>query len=394
MQHPIYFDHAATTPMHAEVLEAYTAALATVGNPSSIHAHGQAARAAIEDARERVARALGADPTEVVFTSGGTEGINLALKGLFAVRQREQERPIVIVADGEHHATVEAVQWLESRGAELRWIPLTDEGEVTPAAMRATLAGVDAVRVALVTVMLANNEVGTINPVAGLAAIAAEFGIPLHIDAVAALGQVEIDFAALGAATLSISAHKIGGPVGSGALLLSRSWELEPLHHGGAQQRSRSGTLDVAAAIALAVALERATRLMPIHNQRMQQLRDRLIQGILTRDLGATLRGARPDRNRLSGNAHFTFAGCQGDSLLYLLDMQGISVSTGSACHAGVAEVSHVLLAMGLDEATALGALRVTLGEENTEEQIDALLEALPDAVERARQAGLQASLT
>ena len=380
--------------MHPAVLAAYTEALATIGNPSSIHAHGQAARAAIEDARERVARTLGADSTEVVFTSGGTEGINLALKGLFAVRQRDRARRVVAVAEGEHHATLEASQWLEAQGAQLLWIPVTSTGEVTAKSLRAALATVDPNQVALVTAMLANNEVGTVNPIVELVAVATEFQIPFHVDAVAALGQVPIDFRGLGLATLSLSAHKIGGPVGTGALLLARAWELEPLHHGGEQQRSRSGTLDVAGAIALATALEQATSNMAAHNGHLSHLRDRLIAGVERLNLGATLRGAHPDINRLPSNAHFTFEGCQADSLLYLLDMQGFSVSTGSACHAGVAEVSHVLLAMGLDEATALGALRVTLGDDNTEAHIDALLEALPAAVQRARQAGLQASLT
>lgn len=380
--------------MHPAVLEAYTEALATIGNPSSIHAHGQAARAALEDARERVARTIGADPTEVVFTSGGTEGINLALKGLYATRQRDHARPVVLVAEAEHHATIEAVRWLESQGARLVWIPVTGDGEVAADSLRKVLSGVDPSDVALATVMLANNEVGTINPIRELVAVAGEHSIPFHVDAVAALGQVPIDFRALGAATLSLSAHKIGGPVGVGALLLSRDWQLQPLHHGGEQQRSRSGTLDVAGAVALAMALEHATLNMAEHNAHLRRLRDRLIAGVEQRNLGATLRGAHPEANRLPSNAHFTFEGCQGDSLLYLLDMEGFSVSTGSACHAGVAEVSHVLLAMGLDEATALGALRITVGEDNTEAQIDALLAALPAAVERARQAGLQASLT
>lgn len=389
----VYFDHAATTPLNAEVRDRFVAALTTLGNPSSIHAHGQQARAVLEDARERVAQVLGCDSAEVVFTSGGTESINLALKGLYWKRQQDASRPIMLVAEGEHHATIDAAEWLQKQGAEVVWIPLDAEGRVTPEALQSALAGVDPNRVALISVMWANNEVGTIQPVAELATIAEAHGIPTHVDAVAALGQVRIAFAELPIAALSISAHKIGGPVGVGATVLSRKWEVEPLLHGGSQQRGRSGTMDVAGAVALATALDLADAGFDKHVRHLAALRDRLISGIQAAIPGAVLRGvvAEPGSGeaRLAGNAHFTFEGCQGDSLLFLLDQHGFSVSTGSACHAGVAEVSHVLLAMGVPEAEALGALRFTFGDENTTEQVDALLAVLPEQVSLARRAGL-----
>lgn len=389
----VYFDHAATTPLKPQVRDRFVEALNVLGNPSSIHAHGQQARAVLEDARERVAGVLGCDSAEVVFTSGGTESINLAMKGLYWRRQQDAARQIVLVAEGEHHATIEAAEWLEQQGAELVWVPLDAQARVTPDALQAALSGVDTAQVALISVMWANNEVGTVQPIAQLAALVAEQGIPMHVDAVAALGQVRIDFAELPIAALSLSAHKIGGPVGVGATVLSRQWEVEPLLHGGSQQRGRSGTMDVAGAVAFATALELAYDGFEEHVRHVVELRDRLIAGIQTTIPDALLRGvvveAGSSETRLAGNAHFTFAGCQGDSLLFLLDQHGFSVSTGSACHAGVAEVSHVLLAMGVPEVEALGALRFTFGDENTAEQVDALLALLPEQVAIARQAGV-----
>lgn len=386
---PVYLDYAATAPLKPAVRDAYVRALETVGNPSSIHAHGQTARALLEDARERVARVLGADSAEVVFTSGGTESINLGVKGLYWQRQKDARRETVLVAEGEHHAAIEAAQWLESQGATVVWVPLDETGKLTVDALREALTSTDPNRVALLSFIWANNEVGTIQPVAELSALAAEFGVPVHVDAVAALGQVRIDFDAQALSAVSISAHKIGGPVGVGALLLARSAEVEPILHGGTQQRGRSGTMDVAGAIAFATALEHAYERFDERVEWLEVLRDRLVAGIQSSVPEAVLRGAEPGPGRLAGNAHFTFTGCQGDSLLFLLDQHGFSVSTGSACHAGVAEVSHVLLAMGLDDATALGALRFTLGDGTTEAEIDALLEVLPAQVATARKAGV-----
>ncbi|SBN63791.1 cysteine desulfurase [Curtobacterium sp. 9128] len=377
---PVYLDHAATTPILPEALTAFTDALATVGNPSSIHSAGQRAKMLLEDGRARVAASLDAEPVEVVFTSGGTESINLAIKGLYWARQQDRPRPRIVVAAGEHHATVDTVDWLERHdGAVVDVVPLDVDGRLDLAGLEARLASAD--DVALVTFLWANNEVGTIQPVTSIVALAHAAGVPVHSDAVAAYGQVPVSFRASGVDALSVSAHKIGGPVGIGALVLGRTATVEPLIHGGGQQRQvRSGTQDAPAAIAFGVAAS-----APHADVRV--LRDRLIAGVLEAVPSAVLRGDPVDR--LPGNAHFTFPGCEGDSLLFLLDAAGVAVSTGSACQAGVPEASHVLLAMGLSEDEARGALRITLGHTSTDADVDALLAALPDAVARAGAAGM-----
>ena len=379
-----YLDHAATTPMTPAALAAYTEAAALVGNPSSIHGHGQAARRLLEDARHRVADVLGADAVEVTFTSGGTEAINLALKGLWWSRTGEDStRRRILSTRAEHHATLDALQWLAAHeGAEVVWIPVDALGRIDVAAFEAAL-GSD---VALATTLWANNEVGTIQPVADLARLAAAHGVPLHVDAVGAVGAVPVNFADVGVAALSVSAHKVGGPVGVGALVLARSATVTPLVHGGSQQRGRSGTMDVAGAHAFAVALAEADRRRIEDVEALRARRDRLVAGILSAVPDAVLRGDPSDR--LPGNAHVTFAGSDADALLYLLDEAGFSVSTGSACQAGVPEPSHVLIAMGVPEREARGALRFTLGWSTTDAEIDALLAVLPDAVARARAAG------
>jgi cysteine desulfurase len=372
----VYLDHAATTPMLPAAREALIGALDLVGNPSSIHSQGQNAKRMLEEARERVAASLGCDPIEVVFTSGGTESINLALKGLFWARNPRQR---ILVPRGEHHATIDTVEWLEQHeGAILEWIPVDAVGRIRLDALADALAAHD--DVALVTAIWANNEVGTIQPIAEITALAAEHGVPVHADAVAAYGHIPVSFAGSGLAALSVSAHKIGGPLGIGALVLSRTASVTPLIHGGGQQRQvRSGTQDAPAAIAFGVAAQQ-----PFPT--LAPLRDRLIAGVQQAVPSAVLRGDAV--NRLPNNAHFTFPGCQGDSLLFLLDAAGVSVSTGSACQAGIPEASHVLLGMGLSESEALGALRFTLGHTSTEADVDALLAALPAAVERASRAG------
>jgi cysteine desulfurase len=374
----VYLDHAATSPLRPEVLAAYTSALGVVGNPASIHGAGQTARALLEDGREQVAASLGADAVEVVLTGGGTEAVNLGIKGLFWARTR----PRIIVPMAEHHATIDSVEWLAGHeGAVIDWVEVDERGRIRLDALDAALAtGGD--EVALVTALWANNEVGTLQPVGEIVASAERFGVPVHLDAIAAYGSVPIDFHASGAAALSVSAHKIGGPAGVGALLVRRGVTIEPLLHGGAQQEQRSGTQDAAGAAAFGVAAQLARPSNPA-------LRDRLIHGIRSTVPGAHLRGDPVER--LPGNAHFTFDGCEGDSLLYLLDVAGFAVSTGSACQAGVPEPSHVLLAMGLPESDARGALRFTLGPDSAESEIDALLAVLPGIVDQARAAGLAA---
>jgi cysteine desulfurase len=379
----VYLDHAATTPMLPGARTAYVDALDLVGNPSSIHSQGQNAKRMLEEARESVAASLGCDPIEVVFTSGGTESVNLAIKGLYWARtaepQHSRQRNRILVPRGEHHATVDTVEWLERyEGAVIEWLPIDAAGRVSLDALATALEHPD--DVALITLLWANNEVGTIQPVDEVVVLAAAHGIPVHVDAVSAYKHLPIDFAASGLAALSVSAHKIGGPLGIGALVLSRLATVVPLIHGGGQQRDvRSGTQDAPAAIAFGVAAQHPST-------SLQPLRDRIIAGVLAAVPSAVLRGDLVDR--VDNNVHFTFPGCQGDSLLFLLDAAGISVSTGSACQAGIPEASHVLLGMGLTDAEALGALRITVGHTTTEPDVAAFLAALPAAHERALRAG------
>ena len=386
----VYLDHAATTPMLRLAIAAYADAMAVVGNPASIHSQGQNAKRMLEEAREKVAASVGCDPIEVVFTGSGTEAVNLAIKGLFWARA---PRTRILVPGGEHHATLDSVEWLERHdGAVVEWLPLDSVGRVDLVAVERAIA-TNPEDVALVTLLAANNEVGTVQPVAAVAALAAAHGIPVHVDAVSAYGHLSIDFGSLGAAgvsMVSVSAHKIGGPVGIGALVLSRRASVVPLIHGGGQQRQvRSGTQDVAAAVSFAVAASAAVHDLPGQNARLAALRDRLVAGVRAAVPAAVLNGDPAPSGRLPGNAHFTFPGCEGDSLLFLLDAAGVSVSTGSACQAGIPEPSHVLRAMGRSEVEARGALRITLGHTTTEADVDAFLDALPAAYLRAARAGL-----
>jgi cysteine desulfurase len=385
---PVYLDHAATTPMHPAAIEAMTTVLATVGNASSLHSAGRVARRRMEEARETIAAQLGARPSEVIFTAGGTESDNLAVKGIFWARNdAEPRRRRIISTAVEHHAVLDSVIWLaEHEGAEVTWLPTEADGSVTAAALREALAAGD--DVALVTVMWANNEVGTIMPIQELAAVAAEYDVPMHSDAIQAIGQVPVDFAASGLSAMSVAAHKFGGPTGVGALLLRRDTACVPLTHGGGQERDvRSGTPDVAGAVAMAAAAKIAVESLEAHAARLRDLRDRLIDGVFAEIDDVILNGS-PDA-RLPGNAHFTFRGCEGDSLLMLLDANGIECSTGSACTAGVAQPSHVLVAMGADPATVRGSIRLSLGHTTVDADIEAALRVLPAAVDRARQAAL-----
>ncbi|UUO00763.1 cysteine desulfurase [Mycolicibacterium novocastrense] len=389
---PVYLDHAATTPMHPAAIEAMTAAMATVGNASSLHGTGRTARRRMEESRETLANLLGARPSEVIFTAGGTESDNLAVKGIFwARRDADPHRRRIVTTPVEHHAVLDSVEWcVEHEGAEVTWLPVERDGSITPAALRQALQDHD--DVALVSVMWANNEVGTIMPIAELAAVAAEFDVPMHSDAVQAVGHIPVDFAASGLSALSIAAHKFGGPTGIGALLLRRDTACVPLLHGGGQERDvRSGTPYVAGAVAMAAAARVAVEGLDANGARVSALRDRLIEAVLAAIDDVEVNGAT-GAARLPGNCHFIFRGCEGDSLLMLLDAKGIECSTGSACTAGVAQPSHVLIAMGADPASARGSLRLSLGHTSSEADVDAALAVLPAAVERARQAALASS--
>jgi cysteine desulfurase len=384
----VYLDHAATTPMLPAAVEAMTAALGAVGNASSLHGSGRAARRSLEEARESIAADLGARPSEVIFTSGGTESDNLAVKGIFwGRRAADPRRTRIVTSSVEHHAVLDAVEWLEKHeGAQVSWLPVDAEGVVSPQVLREVLAA-HADEVALVSVMWANNEVGTIEPITELAAVAEEFDIPMHSDAIQAVTQIPIDFAASGLAALSVAGHKVGGPHGIGVLLLGRSVPCVPLVHGGGHERDlRSGTSDVAAAIGMAAALRDAVTDLPARAARLRALRAELIDGVRAAVPDAVLNGPA---ERLPGNAHFTFPGCEGDSLLMLLDAAGVECSTGSACNAGVASPSHVLIAMGVQPWQARSSLRFTLGHTSTEADVETLLTVLPQVIDRARAAGL-----
>jgi cysteine desulfurase len=400
----VYLDHAATTPMLPEALAAMTEELGQLGNPSSLHNAGRRARRVVEESREQIAEVFGARPSEVIFTSGGTEADNLAVKGLYWARRasgagrpaasqsgpgRPGSLPRRVLATAiEHHAVLDSVHWLAGHeDAEEHWLPVDDTGVLQPAAL-AEAIGADPGGVALVTVMWANNEVGVVQPIPELAALAREQGIPFHTDAVQAAGQLPVDFAASGADAMTITGHKFGGPVGAGALLLARGVQPVPVLHGGGQESEvRSGTLDAPAIRAFAV----AAAVMASHRDeeaaRLAKLRDDLIAQVLAAVPDAILNGPPAGPGRLPGNAHFSFPGCEGDALLMLLDAKGIACSTGSACTAGVAQPSHVLLALGADEARSRGSLRFSLGHTSTSGDVDALGAAIGEAVQRARRA-------
>jgi len=409
----VYLDHAATTPMRPEAAEAYLRAASVVGNPSSIHAAGQRARETMEQAREQLAQALDCDPVEVVFTSGGTEAVNLAVKGLFW--SAGPLRRAVVLPAGEHHATIDAVEWLVAQqGAEAVELPLDATGAPSAARLAHELDARPG-EVALVSALLANNELGSLAPAEAIVAAAAARGVPVHLDAVAAFGHVPLSFRALraagrpaaeegrarrgapgagaagtpgeaGLAAVSVSGHKVGGPIGSGALVVARGADPTPLLHGGGQQRSlRSGTEDVAAAAAFAAAATAAVAQLQAEAVRLSELVRRLWAGIVRAVPDAVLNGPPLDRPRVPGILNVAFPGADGEGLLYLLDSAGVAVSTGSACQAGVARASHVLLALGREEAQARSALRLSLGWSSSEEDVDAFLAALPQAVVGAR---------
>jgi cysteine desulfurase len=389
----VYLDHAASTPMHPAAVAAMTEQLLHAGNASALHASGRAARRVVEESRETIARALSCRPGEVVFTSGGTESDNLALKGIFwARRQDDPRRTRVLTTAVEHHAVLDAVHWLaEHEGADVELLPVDDLGRLDLDALRAAIER-DPDSVALVSVMWANNEVGTVQPVVETVRIAHDYGIPVHTDAVQAVGQVPVDFAASDIEALTLTAHKLGGPKGVGALVVRRELDVTPQLHGGGQERDiRSGTLDTPAIAGFAVAVELAVKQQHERAARMGALRDDLVRRVVDKVPGATLNGDPQSEvsHRLPGNAHLAFPGCEGDSLLMLLDARGIACSTGSACSAGVPQASHVLLAMGRDDEQARSSLRFSLGHTSVESDVDALVDAIAPVVERARAAGV-----
>lgn len=403
----VYLDHAATTAIRPVALEAFTAGSLTLGNQSSLHQSGRAAKLRVETARDALAAAVGAHPSEVVFTSGGTESDNLALKGLYWARRdaaRAAGRPDchrIVLTGQEHHAILDTATWLETHeGARLDIVPVHADGMVDLEAWRAVLER-DPETIALATLMWVNNEIGTVQPIAEAAGIAAEHGVPFHTDAVQALGAVPVDFAASGATTMAVTGHKIGAPVGVGALLVRRDATLTPVQHGGGQERDiRSGTIPAALIEAFAAAATQARANLPAERERLGALRDRLIDGVRELIPGARLTGPEdldPDTGeklpagtrRSPGNVHFIFPGCEGDSILFGLDMVGVEASTGSACSAGVPRPSHVLLALGIDEEQARSVQRFSLGHTSTAADVEQVLAVLPEVHASARRAGM-----
>ena len=386
----VYLDHAATTPMLPVAIEAMTAHLADVGNPSSLHASGRHARRVVEESRETIAQAMNCRPGEVVFTSGGTEADNLAVKGIYwARRDADPRRTRILSTAVEHHAVLDPLHWLaDHEGAEVELLPVDPLGRLVVDALREAIEW-DPASVALVSVMWANNEVGTLQPVEEVVRLAAAHGIPVHTDAVQAIGSVPVDFAATGVDALTLTGHKVGGPYGVGALLVRREVSVTPLGHGGGQERDiRSGTLDTPGIAALAAAVEAAVKARSEHAAHLRGLRDDLVRRVVQVVPDAHLHGApldEPVPGRLPGNAHLGFPGCEGDSLLMLLDARGIECSTGSACSAGVPQPSHVLLAMGCDAEQARHSLRFSFGHTSTAADVDSVVEAIGPVVERAR---------
>jgi len=376
----IYMDHAATTPFHPEVTEAMLPYLGErFGNPSSIYSEGREARKAVETARAQVAEALGADPAEIFFTSGGTEADNLAVMGVARANRDRGDHIVTTVV--EHHAVLEPCHYLEKEGFKTSYLPVDSAGLVDPAEVRKALTP----STLLVSVMHANNEVGTVQPIEEISAICRDAGVYLHTDAVQTVGALEVDAGRLGVDLLSVSAHKLYGPKGTGCLYVRRGTKLRGIILGGGQEKGmRSGTENVAGIVGFGAAVRLAAREWEQRSDQVRPLRDRLIAGILERIPYTRLNGDR--ESRLPNNVNVLFDFIEGEAICLKLDFQGIAASTGSACSSESGEASHVLLALGIPPEEAHGSLRLTLGRENTEDDVDYVLEKLPPIIEELRQ--------
>lgn len=386
-----YLDHAATTPMVPAAAAAVTETMQLAGNPSSLHTSGRKVRRVLEESREQIAALLGAKPAEVIFTSGGTEANNLALKGVLGAASEPrsdigESRRELVVSAVEHQAVMDPAHWLVTQaGVSLREVGVDDAGRVDLGQLAAAVNS----QTALVSVMWANNEIGTLQPVTAVAELAHAAGAWAHSDAVQAAGHVRVDFAASGLDLMTVCAHKLGGPVGVGALVAKRELSLMPVLHGGGQERDvRSGTLDAAGAAGFAAALEVAVSVQATESARLEGLRQELIAGVLAAAPDAVVHGPAGAADRVAGIVNVELAGCSQDALLLLFDAAGIDCSTGSACSAGVAQPSPVLLAMGRTPAQARSALRFSLGHTSTAADIERLTNALPEVLRRARAAG------
>lgn len=382
-----FLDHASTTPVRPKALEAYLDALAHLGNPSSVHAHGRETRELLEQARERLAKAADCNLAEVVFTSGGSEANNLAIKGFYWQRQQEKPRKYIISALTEHHAVIDPIEWLEKHeGAHALWLPVDKSGQPDLETYNFWLEQYGD-EIALVSLMWVNNETGAIWDIPTMTSRASEYGIPVHSDAVAAFGHTEISFRNSGLAAMSLSGHKLGAPIGVGALIISRSQKPISLIHGGGQERGlRSGTMNYPHALSLATAAQLAMGDMAAREARLEHLRNQLEASVLAQVPQAIRTISGP---RIGHTASFVFPKVQSDSLLFLLDQKGVSVSAGSACQAGVLGASHVLLALGYSEAEATGVLRVTLGHTSSESDVEAFTSVIGEVYSTAVKAGL-----
>lgn len=384
----VYFDNAATTPISEVALQAFINQSRELGNPSSLHTFGRNARRELEQAREKLAELVDAHSTEIIFTGSGTEANNLALKGLFWQRNSEDPKKRLIVISGfEHHAVLDPANWLaETNGAELIQIPVTSDGFVEVDKLEKLLSE-RAAEIALISVMHANNEVGTIQPIKKISKMASQYKIPVHTDAVQSLGKVELSFKDLDVFAMTLSAHKVGGPVGVGALVLRKGFDITPLMHGGGQERDiRSGTMNAAGIVSFVAAAQAAIRDLDSNRSRVFELRNKLISAIQEQIPDATLNGVVSGET-LPGIANISFPNTESDSLLVLFDAEGIACSTGSACSAGVQEASHVLIAMGRSNEQARSSLRFSLGTANTDSDIEYLRTCIKRVIERARAA-------
>jgi cysteine desulfurase len=372
----VYLDHAATTPIFDVAVKAMTDALIKVGNPSSLHTEGRSTRKDVEDARELIAKSVGCLPSEVIFTGSGTEADNAAIKGLFW----KSGKKLILISAVEHHAVLDPARWLvEHEGAELIEIPVKKDGVLNLDFLKDLIAKRGA-EVALISVMHSNNETGVIQPIAEVVKIAGD--VPVHTDAVQSFTKTPLSYKELGVTSMALSAHKVGGPLGIGALILKRAYEIPALLHGGGQEREiRSGTLNAPAIVAFAAAA--ASEIYDA--TRVNELRARFEAGLLMSAPDAYINGV--DAQRLPGISNVTFPGTQSDSLLLLMDSEKVSCSTGAACSAGVHRPSHVLLAMGHDEISAQSSLRFSLGANSTAADVDFALSVLPKVIERGRAA-------
>lgn len=384
----VYLDNAATTPISEVALQAFIEQSRQIGNASSLHTYGRTVRKDIEEAREKLAGFIGSHASEIIFTGSGTESNNLALKGAFWHRNKDGiARNVIVISKFEHHAVLDPAKWLEDfEGAEIVEVPVSKDGFIDFAALEEVVKERHD-EIALISIMHSNNEVGTIQPIQKVTKLADEFDIPVHTDAVQSLGKVPLSFKDLGVFAMTLSAHKVGGPIGVGALVLRKGIDITPILHGGGQERDiRSGTLNSAGIVAFAAAVQSAIRDLDSNSEKVRTLRSKLIAAISNEISDVTLNGVL-DGDTLPGIANISFPRTESDSLLLLFDAEGIACSTGSACSAGVQEASHVLMAMGLSEREARSSLRFSLGTSNTDTDIEYLQTCIKRVIDRARAA-------